>query len=71
MTLEIDGEVQFEGDRGVIVTGTVTIVQGREPYRVCGVRGPGASENYLIPERHLRMSQVTDGAAMAHTQNYY
>jgi hypothetical protein len=49
MTFEISDPVQFERDRGEIVTGTVTSVKGREPNRVCGVRGPAASENYLIP----------------------
>ena len=52
-TFEFGDTVQFERNRGVVVTGTVTSVKGREPYRVCGVRGPGVSENHLIPERHL------------------
>jgi hypothetical protein len=59
MTFEVGDRVQFERDRGVIVTGTVTSIQGREPYRVIGVRGTGTSENYLIPERHLRTSTAS------------
>lgn len=56
-TFEIGDVVQLERDRGMIVTGTVTSVKGREPYRVIGVCGPGVSQNYLIPERFLRMSR--------------
>lgn len=54
MTCEIGDQVQSDRDRGVIVVGTVTSVKGCEPYRVCGVRGPGVPENYLIPERFVR-----------------
>ena len=53
MTFEIGDEVQFELDC-VVFVGTVTSVRGAEPYRVVGVKRRGVSENYLIPERHLR-----------------
>jgi hypothetical protein len=50
-------ETQFERDLGEVMVGTVTSVKGREPYRVIGVRGPGVSENYLIPEQPLAIAR--------------
>jgi hypothetical protein len=56
MTYEIGDEVEFERDRGEVIVATVTSVHGRDPHRVIGIRGTGASENNLIPKRRLRMS---------------
>jgi hypothetical protein len=69
MTVEVDDEVQFEPDRGQIVAGTVTSVQGREPYGVIGARGRGVSENYLIPERHLMSAAIRVTGRIARSVN--
>jgi uncharacterized protein YodC (DUF2158 family) len=58
MTFEVGDTVRFKRDGGVMMIGTVTSVKGREPYRGIGVRGAGASENFLIPERHLYPSST-------------
>ena len=62
-THPIGDEVQFERDRSTVVTGTITSIQGRDSYRVCGVRGPGDSENNLIPERFLQLVHVREGVS--------
>ena len=41
MTFKIGDGVQFQRDRGVILTGSVTSIKGRGPYRVIGVRNQG------------------------------